>query len=151
MRYIGDGSVQDPAHARTTIAGYEAEWPRVGHGRWAVELRESGECIGSCGFVRWREGEADERPELAYGLLTAHWGKGFATEACGAALAWTAATLPFEEAVALTHPANLASQRVLRKLGFRPAGEVIPSHGRPMAFFSVPLAGPRPKDQHRHV
>ena len=138
MRFIGDGSVHDRDHAEQTLAGFLAEWPRLGHGRWSVALRATGETIGNCGFVRWREGEDDARPELAYGYARAAWGQGYATEAASAALAWAFATLPFVEVVAMTHPANAASQRVLAKLGFAPAGEVVPAHGRRLSFFRLP-------------
>ena len=60
-----------------------------------------------------------------------------ATEAAAAVLQWTFTTLPVDEVVALTHPGNAASQRVLAKLGFESAGEVAPSHGRTMAMFAV--------------
>lgn len=137
MRYIGDGSVYDREHAAGTLAGFLAEWPRLGHGRWSVVLGASGETIGNCGFVRWREGELDARPELAYGYARTAWGQGYATEAASAALAWAFATLPFAEVVALTHPANAASQRVLTRLGFAPDGQVTPAHGRRLSFFRL--------------
>ncbi len=145
MRYIGDGVTHRPEHAAATLAGFLAEWARVGHGRWTVALRDTGEAIGDCGFVRWREGEADARPELAYGFVRTAWGQGYATEAASAALEWAWAMLPFDEIVALTHPGNAASQRVLAKLGFEVAGEVVPSHGRRLAYFRLgrPAAGER--------
>jgi RimJ/RimL family protein N-acetyltransferase len=144
MRYIGEGVTHPLEHAEATLAGFLAEWPRVGHGRWNVALRESGEPIGNCGFVRWREGEEDSRPELAYGYVRAAWGRGYATEAAGAALDWAWAVLPFDEIVALTHPENAASQRVLAKLGFEAAGEVVPSHGRRLAYYRLGRPGAAP-------
>ncbi|MGH2587124.1 MAG: GNAT family N-acetyltransferase [Dehalococcoidia bacterium] len=136
MRFIADGSVYGREHAVGTLAGFLAEWPRLGHGRWTVALRASGEVIGDCGFVRWREGKRDERPELAYGYGRAAWEQGYATEAARAAAPWAFATLPFDEIVAVTHPANAASQRVLAKLGFAATGEIMSPHGR-MSFFRV--------------
>ncbi len=138
MRFIGDGSVQGREDARVALEGFVAEWDRWGHGRWTVALRSTGVPIGNCGFVRWREGEEDERPELASGFVREAWGRGYATEAARAALRWAFTTLPFDQVVALTHPANVASQRVLAKLGFAAVGEVVPSHGRRMAMFVLP-------------
>ena len=137
MRYIGDGSVRTREEAKAGLEGFVAEWARCGHGRWTVALRENGEAVGNCGFVRWREGEADERPELAYGYLRAAWGRGYATEAATAALTWAFAALPFDEVVALTHPDNAASQHVLAKLGFAVVGDVVPAHGRRLAMFAL--------------
>jgi RimJ/RimL family protein N-acetyltransferase len=134
MRFIGAGSVHGRDHAERTLQGYRAEWPRLGHGRWIVALRETGETIGDCGLVRWQEGEPDERPELAYGFLRSAWGQGYATEAGRAAVEWAFATLPFAEIVAVTHPDNVASQRVLEKLGFVAAGDVGSSNGQMLLF-----------------
>lgn len=144
MRFIGTGETHGEEKAGEWLEGYIRDWDRVGHGRWTVALRDTGEAIGNCGFVRWREGEADERPELAYGYLREAWGRGYATEAGAAALEWGFAALPFDEVVAVTHPANVASQRVLAKLGFESMGEVVPSHGRTMAMF---VAGHMPPDE----
>ena len=137
MRFIGDGSVRGREEARATLTGFLREWERWDHGRWTVVLRETGEPIGNCGFVRWREGEADERPELAYGFARSAWGRGYATEAAHTALAWAFQALPFDEVVALTHPDNVASQRVLARLGFAAVGDVVPAHGRRMAKFGL--------------
>jgi RimJ/RimL family protein N-acetyltransferase len=137
MRYIGAGVTHSPAHAEETLAGFLAEWRRVGHGRWTVALRVTGEPIGNCGFVRWREGDEDARPELAYGYVRTAWGQGYATEAGQAALEWAWEALPFDDIVALTHPENAASKRVLARLGFEGAGEVVLPHGRRLAYFAV--------------
>jgi RimJ/RimL family protein N-acetyltransferase len=135
MRFIGTGETHGSEQAREWLDGYLRDWGRIGYGRWTVTLADTREPIGNCGFILWREGEADERPELAYGYLRDAWGRGYATEAAAAVLQWTFTTLPVNEVVALTHPGNAASQRVLAKLGFESAGEVAPSHGRTMAMF----------------
>lgn len=139
MQYIGDGSVYGPEHAAATMAGYRAEWERWGHGRWAVELTASPGPAGSCGFVRWHQGQPDERPELAYGYRREHWGNGIATEAARVALEWGFGSLSFAEVVALTHPENAASRRVLAKLGFVAAGTAEGRAGT-MSFFTLSKA-----------
>lgn len=66
------------------------------------------------GHVRPDAGEA----ELGYMFLPHAWGRGYATEACTAALRWFASVLPGEPVVLCTQTANLQSARVAAKLGF---------------------------------
>jgi RimJ/RimL family protein N-acetyltransferase len=66
------------------------------------------------GHVRPDGGEA----ELGYMLLPGAWGRGYAAEACMAALDWFAATVPGEPVLLCTQTANTASMRLAAKLGF---------------------------------
>jgi RimJ/RimL family protein N-acetyltransferase len=56
--------------------------------------------------------------ELSYLLLPTAWGRGYATEAARAALAWVAEALPGEPLVLCTQVANAASVRLAERLGF---------------------------------
>ncbi|MEU5978978.1 GNAT family N-acetyltransferase [Streptomyces sp. NPDC047315] len=62
--------------------------------------------------------QAEGRVELGYLFLPSAWGRGYATEACEAALAWFATTLPGEPVVLATQTANAASMRLASRLGF---------------------------------
>ncbi|MEE4541996.1 GNAT family N-acetyltransferase [Streptomyces sp. V4-01] len=66
------------------------------------------------GHVRPDAGEA----ELGYMFLPGAWGRGYAGEACAAALGWFARALPGEPVVLCTQTANARSLRVAAKLGF---------------------------------
>ncbi|MGW4907990.1 GNAT family N-acetyltransferase [Streptomyces sp. NPDC004270] len=56
--------------------------------------------------------------ELGYLFLPEAWGRGYATEACTAALDWFADALPREPVVLCTQTANASSMRLAAKLGF---------------------------------
>ncbi|WP_431032261.1 GNAT family N-acetyltransferase [Streptomyces sp. P6-2-1] len=56
--------------------------------------------------------------ELGYLFLPRVWGHGYATEACGAALAWCARTRPGAPVVLTTRTANVRSMRLAERLGF---------------------------------
>lgn len=56
--------------------------------------------------------------EVGYLFLPQYWGRGYATEAVGAVLAWIDRTLPGEPIVLCTQSANTASVRLARRLGF---------------------------------
>ncbi|MEU0922693.1 GNAT family N-acetyltransferase [Streptomyces malaysiensis] len=64
--------------------------------------------------VRPDSGEA----ELGYLFLPQAWGRGYAAEACAAALGWFADALPGEPVVLCTRTANERSMRLAAKLGF---------------------------------
>ncbi|WP_031478815.1 GNAT family N-acetyltransferase [Streptomyces bicolor] len=66
------------------------------------------------GHVRPEGGEA----ELGYLLLPGVWGRGYAAEACAAALDWFAGALPGEPVVLCTQTANDRAMRLAAKLGF---------------------------------
>lgn len=56
--------------------------------------------------------------ELGYLFLPEAWGRGYAAEACAAALGWFAEALPGEPVVLYTQTANDRSMRLAAKLGF---------------------------------
>lgn len=64
--------------------------------------------------VRPHAGEA----ELGYLFLPEAWGRGYAAEACAAALGWFADALPGEPVVLCTQTANERSMRLAARLGF---------------------------------
>lgn len=98
-------------------------------GLLAVERRDTGDVIGYCGLVTQGSGSADE-PELAFELLRSTHGNGYATEAARAVVAW-ADEAGYRRLWAGVRDWNVASRRVLEKLGFRESGRVEPDpiHG----------------------
>jgi ribosomal-protein-alanine N-acetyltransferase len=91
----------------------DAEWDRWPAGPYLVELRESGELIGSAGFGF----ETSRRAATGYVFAKDAWGKGYATEALEAVVA-IAPRIGVVRLYALCHEENLASCRVLEKCGF---------------------------------
>ena len=95
----------------------------------AVERKIGGDVIGICGLVFHEDAPHDE-PELAYELLRAAHGCGYATEAGRAVVAW-AGEAGYPRLWARVREWNTASRRVLEKLGFHETGRVEPDpvHG----------------------
>jgi RimJ/RimL family protein N-acetyltransferase len=60
--------------------------------------------------------------EVAYDIAPSHWGLGIATAACRAACLWGFDTRGWQRIQGTTVLSNLASQRVLDKVGFRREG-----------------------------
>lgn len=82
----------------------------------AVELRGTGEVIGYCGLFAV-DGRPPDEPELAYELLAATHGCGYATEAARAVVDWARGS-GYPRLSADVWDWNAASLRVLAKLGF---------------------------------
>lgn len=106
-----------------------AQQEAPGLGLLAVLRKDTGDVVGYCGLTVRGRGSADE-PELAYELLRAAHGRGYATEAGQAVVSWAGAA-GHERLWAGVRDWNVASRRVLAKLGFRETGEVEPDavHG----------------------
>jgi RimJ/RimL family protein N-acetyltransferase len=102
-------------------------WPH-----WAIVPDGVGVPVGAVRFHPAFDGS--EHPELGYGLGPAWWGRGYATEACAAVLAWAAPDTPV--VVARCHPGNAASRRVLARLGFEPLG--LDARGRLSSCWRAP-------------
>jgi RimJ/RimL family protein N-acetyltransferase len=98
--------------------------------------------IGVVGLHR----EEDGALALGYWLTPGAWGRGYATEASRALLANARDTLRVKRIVARHFVDNPGSGRVLRKLGFRPTGQVVPAYSRardahtPAALFELDLS-----------
>jgi [ribosomal protein S5]-alanine N-acetyltransferase len=84
--------------------------------RLAMDRVSDGAFIGWCGQTRWNP---DYRSaSMGYCLGDEAWGHGYATEAACALLQWAFDTLDLNRVQAETDTRNVASARVLEKLGF---------------------------------
>jgi RimJ/RimL family protein N-acetyltransferase len=78
--------------------------------------------------------------EIGYRIGSSFRGQGYASEAGVAALELVGAALPRRRVIAECRPENLASWRVLEKLGFRPTGEAGTRPGRRLLVRAAPLS-----------
>ena len=116
MRYLpaaaSAGDARDIAASR--IPAFAQHWRARGYGIWGVFERRGGQLVGHCG-LNWLE-QFDE-VEVLYALARHAWGRGLATEAAHAALDFGFGPAGLARVIGLVHPDNLASRRVLEKLG----------------------------------
>ncbi|GAA2772247.1 GNAT family N-acetyltransferase [Streptomyces showdoensis] len=110
------------ARPREEVEGAMPEVPGRRPGAFVAEL--DGAMIGLVTLDPRDPGRPDPvRPEaggteLGYLFLPEAWGRGYAGEACAAALDWFAATLPGEPVVLCTRTDNARALRLAEKLGF---------------------------------
>jgi RimJ/RimL family protein N-acetyltransferase len=139
MRWIGDGSARDRAATGAEIAASERLWRTRGYGRFAVEIRDTGELAGLAGMAV-PDDVPDVMPavEIGWRLARAHWGRGLATEAARAALRFALADAGLDRLVGVHVVGNDASARIMLKLGMRfqlATTEVV--YGRPVHVYAT--------------
>lgn len=136
LRYIGDRGVRTREDARRQITDkYLASYTRDGVGLMAVTLHDQPAAIGMCGLIK-REGLADV--DIGFAFLPAYRAHGYAREAAEAVLAYGRDTLKIQRVVAITLPENVASIRLLEKIGLRFESHVqIPNDDATLALYAV--------------
>lgn len=139
MRHIGDGRRLNGRETGLRVIAYLDHWSDFGFGMWAVEDQQ-GQLLGRAGLVYL---DASPEVEVGYILGRKFWGRGYATEAARAALAWGFEHLPLDEIVAVTKPENAASQRVLLKAGLQAEG-LATFYGGEVTYFRVRRAAWEP-------
>jgi ribosomal-protein-alanine N-acetyltransferase len=116
IRYWGSAPLIAIDEARLKIQSTaEAFQAREGI-RWAFTRKGEDRLIGSGGH--WRLLKQHQRSEIGYELAPEHWGQGLVAEAFGAILRFGFERMGLHSVEAHIDPANVASRRVLEKLGF---------------------------------
>jgi RimJ/RimL family protein N-acetyltransferase len=114
MQYLG--GVRARSGSEELFERLDAHWAEHDFGPLAVADRETGELIGRGGLAFHRSWPAD--PEAGWWIAPPWQGRGLATEAGAAAIAWGFGALGFDRLVSIALEANLPSRAVMAKLGF---------------------------------
>jgi RimJ/RimL family protein N-acetyltransferase len=119
VRHIG-GRAQDNQAVWFRLLRYAGMWSLLGYGMWVVEDSETGAFLGEVGMLSACRGleELEGVPEAGWVFVPAAWGRGLATQAMQAILAWADAYLEHRAIRCIIEPDNKASIRVAGKLGF---------------------------------
>jgi RimJ/RimL family protein N-acetyltransferase len=120
MRFIGTGAVLGRGLSDDLIVRCEREWDERGFGLWALSARDdpSEELLGFCGLtVPMFLPSVLPAVEIGWRFARGAWGRGYATEAAQAALAFGFEEQGIEEILAIVDPRNTRSLRVCAKLG----------------------------------
>lgn len=110
-------------------------WPERG-AMWTVSWADGGERLGRCGIFPLEESGLFE---IGYRFVRAAWGRGVATEAARRVLDHGFREFAFDPIVAVTHPDNRGSQRVLENIGLRSRG-LRYHYGLDLSFYSLDRA-----------
>jgi RimJ/RimL family protein N-acetyltransferase len=109
--------------ARAFAVRTHEQWTRDGVGKWLAHSRTSGELVGRGGLSLV---ELMGRPRLEVGWAVRQhlWGQGYASELAREALRSAFAERGADEVVAFTEVHNVASRRVMERLGMEFVQEI---------------------------
>jgi ribosomal-protein-alanine N-acetyltransferase len=116
MRYWDSPPWTERARAERFLARCREMADEGSGARVAIERASDGAFVGWCGLTSWNP--EYRSASLGYVLGEAMWGHGFATEAAHALLRWAFDTLDLNRVQAEADTRNVASARVLEKVGF---------------------------------
>jgi ribosomal-protein-alanine N-acetyltransferase len=145
MRFLGPLIPREKT--ATILQTALAHWQQRGYGIWAVQDKASGKFVGRLG-LRFLDDIGET--ELLYTLNKEFWGRGLATEAGAAALAFGFGRAGLGRIIALARPDNVGSWRVMEKLGMR-RERIAPFRGEESVWYALgrdEYASRPPKEAH---
>ncbi len=116
---------------------YAGHWQTLGFGYWVIEDKETGKLVGEAGFADYKrdlQPSLDGIPEIGWALAPNAHGKGYATEAVRAVVAWGDGHFGTARTACIIAPENVASIRVAEKCGYRERVRTT-YHGSPTVMF----------------
>jgi RimJ/RimL family protein N-acetyltransferase len=119
-RYMGIGPTTTLDESRERLGRMLRYQNDHGYTFWAVTHGETGELLGDCGLIPL-EGIGPD-VEIGWRFGSAHWGKGYATEAATVCRDLGFSRFGLTKIYVDIHPQNERSQNVARKLGARLLG-----------------------------
>ncbi|XAZ25337.1 GNAT family N-acetyltransferase [Sinorhizobium sp. B11] len=119
-RYMSGAAPWSREKCEERLRSYFAEQARDGTTKYKIVSREDGRFIGRAGISLFHTGEY----EMGYAFYAGEWGKGYASEIAAGLADWFFAEGIAPHFVAFTHPDNLVSQHILKKIGMRERGPI---------------------------
>ena len=117
IKHIQDRGVRNLEHARDYLTNGPLEsYARFGFGLCCVVEQNTLNSVGMCGLI---QRETLPVPDIGYAFLPAARSKGYAYEASREMAAFARLTLGLDRILAVTSESNVASQKLLEKLGFK--------------------------------
>jgi len=119
-RYLGKKPIKTMQESRAIIAYIRKQYEEHGIGRWAIIDKRTNEFIGWAG-LKYETQVRKDLPyyDLGYRLKRKFWGKGIATETALETLNHGFHTMNLEKIYAGAHVENIASNKVLQKVGLK--------------------------------
>lgn len=139
MRYMSDGHVFTPEETRSWLTLNAELRNETGFSVWAADLKPELTFVGWLGITapRWFP-ELMPTPEIGWFIDRTYWGQGLATEGALAAVEFAFEKLEIERLIGIYNPENLASRRVMEKIGMTFWKELPhPRYGFPLRIYEI--------------
>ena len=137
-QYLGDPIIHTIEDSQEIIANIRHHYKNNGIGRWAVIEKATNQFMGWCGLQLETKtvNHHTNFYDLGYRLIKRYWGFGFATESAKAVLTYGFDKLCISEVFADADINNVASKKVLKKVGLRHI-ETFDDEGYAVAWFTI--------------
>ena len=120
LTYIGDRNIQTVSDAEQQIKEkYLPSYKTNGYGSYVVVEKASNMPVGTCGMYKR---ENLDHPDIGFAFLPSHLRKGYGYESAHAVLQHARENMGIPKVLAFTLPKNIASIRLLEKLGLTSKG-----------------------------
>ena len=117
-QYLGNKPVENRDAARAIIESVQKQYTKFGLGRWAIIDKKSNDFVGWCGLKYEQKLRVEfNYYDLGYRLRHKYWGIGIGKETALASLNYGFEKLNLEEICAAAHPDNIASNKILQRIG----------------------------------
>lgn len=135
MKFIGDGKPRDHVRATDFVHRMIRCQESRGWMRFVVELRETGEFVGFCGF------DLDEGVlDFGWRYASKFWGAGYGGEAASAALELGQNVFKLKGIESRSFPENVGSVKIFLKLGMSFLRET-EENGKQVVHYGYPEGG----------
>jgi ribosomal-protein-alanine N-acetyltransferase len=118
------GGPPSPARVAAMIAAQSAQFDRFGYGFWVWRDKAGGDVVARGGIQHTHVGGADE-VEVGWAVASSRWREGLATELGAASVREAFEAHGLDDLVAFTLTDNVASRRVMEKLGMAYERDVV--------------------------
>ncbi|MCB0464724.1 MAG: GNAT family N-acetyltransferase [Aequorivita sp.] len=134
LKNIGDRNIKTIEDAEAYLKkNYLSSYEKHGFGPYLVSLKEDGTPIGSSGLYKR---DNLNFPDVGFAFLPEFGNKGYAYEASKAVMQFAAEKLKIQTIVGITLPENIASVKLLKKLGLSEIGTYQYEDGEELLLFS---------------
>jgi ribosomal-protein-alanine N-acetyltransferase len=143
MRYLS-GRPETRDETAALVERVQRRWVEFGYSWWSLIDRDCGEIVGAGALQNLRRDASPEPDptcplEIGWRLRRDCWHRGLATEAARAIAGFAFDTLHADQLYAVCHPDNVASARVMQRLGMQDCG-LQTWYGKPVATFRTMAA-----------
>ena len=140
VRYIGDGEIWNSERANEVFDRNIRHWREHGFGWRSALDRETGTWLGFLG-LNYVPGDAVDSSvadvEIGWWLLPHAWGRGLATEGALAVRDESFERVGLDRIVGRYDPRNVASGRIMEKLGMRHERDSVTKYGGPVRIYAL--------------
>ncbi len=126
-RYLGNNTITSVIEAEKVIDYIQEQYKKYGLGRWAVIHKSTNNFLGWCGlkFNPTTLNDVTDYYDLGYRFRMEFWGNGFAFESAQACVTYGFEKLKLPAIYAAAHQGNIASNQILKKIGFQKIGDFL--------------------------